>query len=417
MERINADFLALIKKYLLRAEPSERSKQCVCDSGEWEALFSLAFSHRAYLWLYDAAGSEESFAELSEEVRADFKKTALRLLSAQAQKSEGFLRVYPLLAAQGITAAVLKGPVCDALYPLTDYRTTSDFDLLVSAEDAEQCARIFAAAGLEKQADEGGVEVFAAQSGLKIELHTALFDDKLAFCRTLESWFAEGWRQRGITESFNEAELFTFPPTDHLLYLIAHAFKHFAASGFGIRQVCDIALFSREYARDIDWNYIFERLAQVRAELFYLNLLAIGESELGIKQSGELRRRLDNCGGINTAALLEDILAAGVYGRSSAERLHSARITQNAIDSQGASSGVLRAVFPPLGVMKTYYGFLEKAPFLLVFAWLMRCVSYVFGAVFRRKNRRSSPKASLEEGKKRTRLMQQYGIIDDGQSR
>lgn len=33
-------------------------------------------------------------------------------------------------------------------------------------------------------------------------------------------------------------------PTDHLLCLLCHAYKHFLYAGFGIRHVCDIGIFA-----------------------------------------------------------------------------------------------------------------------------------------------------------------------------
>ena len=53
--------------------------------------------------------------------------------------------------------------------------------------------------------------------------------------------------------------------TDHLLYLILHALKHFLYSGFGIRQVCDIALFSERYRDEIDWSRVKTELQSVSA--------------------------------------------------------------------------------------------------------------------------------------------------------
>jgi len=95
---------------------------------------------------------------------------------------------------------------------------------------------------------------------------------------------------------------------------------------------------------------------------------------------------------IDIETLLEDILASGVHGNSSLERLHSSNITLkaiaqdkqlNAVRSSSSNkstsfiSTAFHSVFLPLKSMSGRYPYLKKAPFLLPFAWTQRVCRYL----------------------------------------
>ena len=113
--------------------------------------------------------------------------------------------------------------------------------------------------------------------------------------------------------------------------------------------------------------------------------------------------------------MLEDILAAGIYGSSTRERLHSANITLAAAKKE---SGILNALFPNIDYMKARYQYVEKCPLLLPAAWGARMGNYLLKDM--RKNHQAADMAadsgesgsSLEIGKKRVELIRKYGLIE-----
>ena len=85
--------------------------------------------------------------------------------------------------------------------------------------------------------------------------------------------------------------------TDHVLFLTCHAFRHFTAAGFGIRQVLDILLFAQKYYTEIDWNMVESSLKAVRANVFFGDLIYIGnyylEGHTRVRpQCGQLKPRM-----------------------------------------------------------------------------------------------------------------------------
>ena len=79
-----------------------------------------------------------------------------------------------------------------------------------------------------------------------IELHKSLFPPESDAYGDLNRFFENVYTD-AIEIKIDNTDIRTMGYTDHLFYLICHAFKHFLHSGFGIRQVCDIILFANAY--------------------------------------------------------------------------------------------------------------------------------------------------------------------------
>ena len=154
---------------------------------------------------------------------------------------------------------------------------------------------------------------YCRQGGvLHIELHKELFSSESEAYGRLNEFFTRAF-ERKIRMEIGGTEIYTMCHTDHLLYLILHAFKHFLHSGFGIRQVCDIAVYADTYGKEIDWDYILEKCKETNADLFAASLFDIGEKWLVFdqKKAGypENWAKLD----ANGNELLADLLEGGVF--------------------------------------------------------------------------------------------------------
>ena len=155
---------------------------------------------------------------------------------------------------------------------------------------------------------------------------------------------------RKIQKEIQGIPVYTLCHTDHLLYLILHAFKHFLHSGFGIRQVCDIVIYAGVYGKEIDWEEVLEKCRSIHAAVFAAALFDIGEKymEFDPGKAGYP----DSWSQLKTdgTELLEDILEGGVFGDSSMSRKHSSNITLQAVSEskrgQKAKASVLQSLFP-----------------------------------------------------------------------
>ena len=343
---------------------------------------------------------------------ATARSSVRQLVFVQARKTAEFLNLYACLRRAGVQPLVVKGIICRNLYPNPDHRTSSDEDVLIRPEEFNRCHEAMIAFGMETEENparfEQQYEIPYRKKGspLYIELHKSLFAKDSDAYGELNGYF-EQVHETAVEEMVEGEKILTMAPTDHLFYLICHAFKHFLYGGFGIRQVCDIALFARRYGERICWERVLDNCRAIRADRFAAALFAIGERHLGIAVSLPESWKCD----VDEKPLLEDLLSSGIYGKTTPERQHSSKITLNAVvrQKQGKveGGGVLKSLFPGVRSLESRYPYLKKHPALLPVAW----VSRIFR--FAAKGGSAGAKKTIQLGNERVELLRLYGILDE----
>lgn len=324
------------------------------------------------------------------------------------QREAAFLKLYAELEKISVSPIVVKGAVLSRLYPEKNCRFSTDEDLLFTKEQLKKALPVFNAHGLARTHadDEDTVHGFRnSANGLYIEAHTKLFPEYPSLNIIMNELFEDAF-ENSSTADINGTAVKTLSPTEHLLFLILHSFKHFIYCGFGVRQILDFIVFSKSYRGKTDTSRILNSLRSVNAMGFFDALLCICQKhfnsspdELGF--DGYCPEVFD------TDDLMADILSGGAYGNSSKERIHSSVITLSASDSKG-STNVLTSLFPPADILKSSYPYLRKKPYLLPIAWCSRVIAHFSKE---KKERRFKATESIEIGKERLRMMKKYKII------
>ena len=415
MEAVQELFLQAMKASL---ENKKVTWETALEDQEWLALFQLAEAHHVLPLIYDAVYCCPAAQNSEGELFAPFKKRTVQMVMLQTQKTSEFLRLYENLRAAGVKLCMVKGIICRNIYPNPDYRISGDEDFLIPAEQFPLCHEAMLAYGMTLSEPEQDInEVYEVPYGkqgspIYIELHKSLFPPESEAYGDLNRFF-EGVTERLIEVPVQGSMISTMEYTDHLFYLICHAFKHFLHSGFGIRQVCDIILFANAYGDEIDWARIVKNCREIRAELFAAALFKIGEKYLSFDADKAcypvVWRELD----VDESAMLNDLLDSGIYGGANMSRKHSSNITLNAVSAQkqGKKSGnhVLKTVFPPAKTLEGRFPYLKEHPYLLPVAWANRLMRYQKEL---HQTAGNDAAESIRIGNKRIELMKQYGIID-----
>ena len=378
--------------------------------------------------LYQMAGIHKMTAAVYEQIRGEallqqpeytnlarnFKGYTMREVMMQMQRADGFLRIYEKMCAQGVRPLVVKGIICRNLYEKSDYRVSGDEDILVRKEDFAVCDAILVAEGFQREEPDTEhlpqeIPYINPQNGVYIEMHFDLFAEESGAYGHLNREFADAY-PTCIAEEIQGRTVWTLHPTLHLFYLICHSLKHFLHGGFGIRQVCDMVMMAEHYGEQIDWDYIYGRLQELRMEVFWNGLVERGREYLGYSYEkahypASLQKMHVNCD-----HLLLDLLDSGIYGDSTAERKHSSNITLAAAESgkKDTVASMKASLFPGKDYMKRGYPWLERYPWLLPVAWGMRIVGYLKN---KRKNSKEEP-SGVEIGMNRVELLREYDIID-----
>ena len=382
----------------------------------WERIYQLSLIHNVLPMTYESAYRISEFGKAPENLRATWKRQTIATVMNQMQRTSRFLEIYRKVNQAGLEVRVVKGIICRLLYEKPDHRTSNDEDLFIRRQDFQRCHQIFLEEGLvaEQGTDLEWKDVVSyhdPDSGLHIELHQQLFSEDSAAYGNFNSIFKQSI-EKHIVQIVDGVPIMTMNYTDHMLFLICHSLKHFLHSGFGVRQICDMVMFANTYGEKIEWHYIMKQLRQIHGDVFWINLVDIGERYLGF--SREKAHFHPETYGIqmDSEALLEDIFEAGVFGKSSENRVHSSNITLGAYTNSGrfTANALLKTIFPERKYLTGSYPVLQKAPVLLPVMWLHRLFSYGMKMLPGKKNTVSATE-SLNIGNKRIELMRKYQII------
>ncbi len=371
---------------------------------DWEDFFALAREQHVLSMVLEAVYPCPAFRSLPEQTQTALRRESRRRFVGQTMANQSMLRLIGAMTETGLHPLIMKGAACRSTYPVPDLRPSSDEDILVPAEEFVRCVDFLLDYGCP-QTGPGDAQrdfelSFHTPEGLHIELHRTPFapdSDTLSGCNDLfEGAWARGMELDGCR---------TMSPHDHMLYLILHAFKHLIHSGFGIRQVCDILLWGETYKEAIDWAELERQCRAVRAWGFLQGVFQIGEDWLDLPLPAEIggKRGLGD-------ALLEDLLAGGVFGGQDLSRKHSSTVTLNAVEGQqrGKKPSLLPTLFPRRSAMEKGYPYVAKYPLLLPLAWLHRIARYGV----EKKDDANRTADSLRIGRERIHLLKELGVLD-----
>ena len=416
--------MKMIQRLLLQALKASLENNSVqwemkLQSQDWLDLFKMAEQHHILPMIYEAVFRCPAAQDAGQQIFAHYKINTLQTVMLQTIKTAEFLSLFANLKASGISPCVVKGIVCRSLYPNPDYRISGDEDILIPPEQFRCCHDAMLAFGMTlstpERDPEAAFEVPYSKIGspLYIELHKILFPPDSEAYGDLNRFF-DGVHERLVEVQVQGSSVFTMAHTDHLFYLICHAFKHFLHSGFGIRQVCDIVLFANAYGQQIAWNRVLENCREIHADLFAAALFQIGGKYLTFDPDRacypDIWKRIQ----VDETAMLEDLLDSGIYGGSNMSRKHSSNVTLNAVSAQkqGKWGGnrVLKTVFPPAKALEQRYPYLKEKLYLLPVAWVSRIAQY--GKETRNSTSPGNNAAdAIKIGNERVELMKQYGIL------
>ena len=306
------------------------------DAETAEELIKRADEHKLVPILYLTAG--ESLEKIISAQRfAALKSSVVLSVSMQAQRTAEIVRICKLLEKEKIRYIVFKGAALRALYSNSDYRISSDEDLLVKKEDMQRASALLIENGYEIMSEKDGeIKLAGRKVKFLIELHSSLVGSDSDEWEKTDALLVSQLDRPDTVET-GAGTVKTFSPTFGLLSLFVHLFNHFVIGGVGIRQVMDIACYIGHYSDEIDFDKVFLCLSTVNAEKFAKNVINICSAYFG----------LDMSFGKADDELLDDFLCAGIYGSADTGRRHSGTLTKKMSQGNGSFfANAIAAAFP-----------------------------------------------------------------------
>ena len=258
-----------------------------------------------------------------------------------------------------------------------------DADILIDSSQYPTIKNLLQSQGFT-QAGRTDHEIAWHHPHLRLELHTQLVPERN---RILFHYFGDGW-QRAHQAKDN---VYTMTPEDTLVFLVAHAAKHYAAGGIGIRQFVDLWLYTRAYAQ-LDQDYILQELSKIQLEKFYTCVMDM------------LRAWLDG-GPWNDSirTMTGYIFSSGCYGT------HTNHVHAQGVKQKNKVRWLFSAIFPGYGEMKLRYPVLGRCPVLLPFIWLIRGVNILL--FHRNRIHRKSQDLQMAADSKTKELQEHFDML------
>ncbi|WP_029233680.1 nucleotidyltransferase domain-containing protein [Butyrivibrio sp. VCB2006] len=256
----------------------------------------------------------------------------------------------------GIRHQILKGAVTKTIYPSPEMREMSDIDLVVYDESLDKAAEVMEKLGFKNNGLIKHHMIFTKDPGVLVEVHWTLFDQNADKAQHL--YFKDLRANLAVGKKYT----YEFSKEDFYVYMIAHMAKHFFETGCGIRNLLDIYIYIGKYGDELDEAYLEKELSKCGILDFEKNMRELAFIWMEDRDCSQFYE--------NLFAYMVD---SGIYGK-----------TENGVWSQLAketadcnNSIKLHYYFPSMKFMVEKYKWLEKAPFLLPLAWIIRGVSGV----------------------------------------
>ena len=368
-----------------------KSADKVYDNVEWDEVIDLADKHKVEGIIYLALRKSKLISNIGEEKISLLKQKAAITGITQSRHISGLSTVLNKINERNIPVIVLKGLVVREFYPQPDQRSMNDADILVHEGDVEKVKQLLIDMGYVYLEDHKASHHIALVHHKYpfIELHWNLFK-RDGFSNELEHYERLIWR-RAIKVNVGEAEVLSLSYEDLALHLCMHMAAHLAATGFGVRQLCDLVLLVEHKGDEIEWNSFIMKARMYGFEKFGKIIFLLCNKLFNMEVPKEINIKVVN-NKKYVSALLDEIFEAGVHGKKEMANQFATQVAFNFEEKDsnatlGAINRYFRFIFPKIDDMSDKYSYAKKVKILAPIAWIHHLFAGVFASEYSFKDK------------------------------
>lgn len=394
-------------------------KKCTLpeDKIDWKNLLIEAKSHNLAGILYPAAANVNSLNGPDKEFLEEWKRIALLYGGSQLSKNMLLSTLLNAGRERNIQLVVVKGVVLADLYPDSLLRVSGDADIFVSEDEIEIAREILLENNFIKN-DNKEVdceETYYHKNGLVIELHSRLWEEKEGRKLQILEGLDITKKERLWNVKIGMDEFWTLGVTEHFIYLIYHMVKHFFVSGIGLRHLTDIVLYMKRYKEEIDFEYFWNVMEELEYTEFCVNIFYLCEKHFELDKNvipKEYKRNTEV-----EEHILNDILAAGVFGGKTIERWKSGRILRTYYENEEKKAPknkfllFINFLFPKKEEFSHQVVEKQEYSSVIVIAWFQR-IFYLLKK-WKKDKRKCSMKKRVDCASDRIELLKKINLIKD----
>ena len=341
----------------------ERETVHIVPDVDWQKLIETAKRQNILSMICDKLIGLHKEIEVTAEASQELYLSMMKQVYLTSKKFMQAMNMLELMSENEIKVVVLKGCALRDLYPVPEWRTMGDIDVLISPSDMEKTKKLFA---------ENGYEV---KGTIKRELDC--YKEKnipWEIKCSLEAEFKESY-EKWDDIYFNSAKQWKYNqymPSSTLLFqhIIVHTANNLVSIGAGIRNLCDISLCMKKMP-DIDYRAVKEACENEGFIKVYNALISCAGRWFDVDVSNTGAEIIDNEAVDN---IIEYMLSETIYGKCNADN----RLMNWTVRQDDNISIWRKVFFPSVKLMKMPYPYLKKYPFLLPVAWIQRAYDAIF---------------------------------------
>ncbi|MBI9014112.1 MAG: nucleotidyltransferase family protein [Clostridiales bacterium] len=350
------------------------NEHCLSESHVIEKLIFEANEHQLFCLIYDYLNK---YKKNETDILSKYRSLAYQQVLNCKRRTKFALKVFEFLNKSDVDYVSLKGITFKRLYPNPDLRLMSDIDIYVKPEKLDIAVKVLEKVGYSIDVvKEHECNLYLTHpAGIAIELHHKLFSDSIF-----------GDKHYLETVLFDDVEVINFCNTEikvpskekALAYSMLHMTKHFAVTGFGVRQLLDITLFLDKYENVLDL-YVVRDIFEKYDVLFFAGYLLeicnrsfnrkfhIFEVNIDEEKLNDIFDRIKNAGVYGHRNIENDIESEYLLrSQSSSGKLKNPMVTK------------VQLLFPKSNKLGERYLYARKNKLLLPFAWSHRLIYNVF---------------------------------------
>lgn len=337
----------------------ENRKPALIPSGiDMQELMTFSRKHHMDYILLGAILKADN---VPEEYLPTLRKSVMTSLFRTTTQIKEFKELIDRLEERKVKNQPMKGALLKYVYPTPELREMSDIDILIQKESWDDAVAVLAEMGYTLQESIKHHDIYVKKPYMVIEAHRAMYDKTVDYN---QYEYFKNMSKAVLREGYQYS--YDFTTEDFYIYMISHMAKHFYARGCGIRNLVDIYVYRKRFGEEMDWTYLCQEFDKLGLSSFVRHMEKLADIWLGGAKWDKFYERL-----------FAYMLDSGIYGKD--ENGIWNKFCEETNDSKNVNRLQLRFWywFPPLYYMSEYYPYLDKYPFLLPYAWVVRGVNGV----------------------------------------
>ncbi|MBR1676857.1 MAG: nucleotidyltransferase family protein [Clostridia bacterium] len=318
----------------------------------YQELLKFCLKHSVSCIVFEAL--KDFKTALPENLYNALKQKAQQDIMKDIQGSYDVETVISAFENNGIKFIPLKGYYLKKLYPKSEMRYATDYDVLIDEKQIDKVHEVAKSLGmvLKQKGDHHDIFYFP-ETKTVFEFHKSIFEG------SLKESFGNGFDRARLKEGYKS--FYELPPEDFYISILGHSAYHFAhGGGVGIRHVIDVYLYKKAYK--FNDKYLERELEKCGLADFRKQFEKLADYFFADGEGDEF-----------TEKLADYVLDSSVLGNENKKQ--ASDIVSNNSDSKIKSAKLktlIQLILPPFKTMKGYYPILKSLPVLLPFCYIAR---------------------------------------------